>query len=272
MQRVLSPGLTPTTQDYFTLLRDRAQAAGERGNYAISAALVIRDRGLEVVAVGANTVFGSRDPSGHAEMNAIHLAHRLGAGERQRWELPAHVRDGSLLIRNIPRSAPETILYTTLEPCPMCTVCIINAGIQRVVIAAEDPPSGTLSPSRLRSLPPLWSELAGSIGLEVCFCQSTNPEDADTYLAPALHDELIGIFLASRKPLDRALGGEGVLDLRAIHMGAAQALSDGPLSDLLGSPLSQPPPLIQPPPRATGLEHGGGEHDQERRRKRNLKA
>lgn len=271
MQRALSPEGTFTAQDYFALLRDRAQAAGEHGNYAISAALVIRDRGLEVVALGANTVFGSRDPSGHAEMNAIRLAHRLGTGERQHRGLSARVRDDSLLIRKIPRSAPQTILYTTLEPCPMCTVCIITAGIQRVVIAAEDPPSGALSPSRLGSLPPLWSELAGSIGLEVSFCQSTNPEDTDTYLAPALHDELIEIFLASRKPLDRALGGRGVLDLRAIYMGAAQALSDRPLPSL-GSPLAQPPPLVQPPPRATGLEHSGGQHNQERRRKRDLKA
>jgi tRNA(Arg) A34 adenosine deaminase TadA len=240
VQRALSPESTFTAQDYFTLLRDRAQTAGERGNYAISAALVIRSQGLEVVTVGINTLFGSRDPSGHAEMNAIRLAQRLGARELAGAKLAGHIRERSLRIRRIPHAAPQTILYTTLEPCPMCTACIITAGIQRVVIAAEDPPSGALSPARLRELPPLWAQLAESHGLKACFCQSSNPEDSDTYLTPALRDELIEIFLASREPLDRALGDDGVLDLSAISTSAAQVLEDEPLSGL-GSPLAQPP-------------------------------
>jgi tRNA(Arg) A34 adenosine deaminase TadA len=232
VQRVLAPDRTSTAQDYFTLLRDRAQAAGELGNYAISAALVIRDQGLEIVTVGTNTLFRSRDPSGHAEMNAIRLAHRMGAQELDAVGLAEHIREGTLHIRRTSRSTPETVLYTTLEPCPMCTACIITAGIRRVVIAAEDPPSGALSPSRLRSLPPLWPELAESIGLEVYFCQSSNPEDTDTYLTPELHDGLIETFLASREPLDRALGSDGVLDLRAISTGAARVLDDHPQAGL----------------------------------------
>jgi tRNA(Arg) A34 adenosine deaminase TadA len=249
VQRALSPDRTLTAQDCFELLRERARAAGERGNYAISAALVIRDRGFEIVTVGVNTLFRSRDPSGHAEMNAIRLAHRLGAEDLNPFDLARHIQEGALRIRRIPNSAqttPQTTLYTTLEPCPMCTACIITAGIQRVVIAAEDPPSGALSPERLHSLPPLWAELADSLGLEVCFCQTTNPMETDTYLTPALHDELIEIFLASRKPLDRALGSDGVLDLRAIVMGAAQALENQPRTSL-GSALSpELPPTFRP--------------------------
>jgi tRNA(adenine34) deaminase len=232
VQQALTPDRASTAQDYFTLLRDRAQAAGRLGNYAISAALVIREGGIEIVTVGANTVFGSRDPSGHAEMNAIRLARELGEHEPPDAPvgLAERIREQSVIVRNAPHCRRETILYTTLEPCPMCTVCIITAGIQRVVIAAEDPPSGSLSSPRLRSLPPLWAELAESIGLEVCFCQSSSPESTDTYLAPALHDELIEIFLASREPLDRALGSDGVLDLSAISTNAARALAEEPRS------------------------------------------
>ncbi len=228
MQRALSPESTFTAQDYFTLLRDRAQTAREGGNYAISAALVIRCQGLEVVTVGINTLFGLRDPSGHAEMNAIRLAQRLGARELAGADLAELLREGSLRIGRVPHAATETILYTTLEPCPMCTACIITAGIRRVVIAAEDPPSGALSPARLRALAPLWGQLAESIGLRVSFCQSRNPEDGDTYLAPALRDELIELFLASREPLDRALGDNGVLDVGAISTSAARVLEGEP--------------------------------------------
>jgi tRNA(Arg) A34 adenosine deaminase TadA len=217
-----SPGQarTPGTQDYFELLRDRALRARDEGNYAISAALVIRERGVETVAIGANTVFGSRDPSGHAEMNAIRVARELGLrGAVRRSE-----DDESVIVRSIPGQERESILYTTLEPCPMCTVCIVNAGIQRVVVAAEDAPSGTMIEGRLQALPPLWPELAKAIELEVALCQSEDTADTATYLAPALRTELIDIFLNSREPLDLALSSEGVLDIQAITAGAEMRL------------------------------------------------
>jgi tRNA(Arg) A34 adenosine deaminase TadA len=208
-------------QHYFTLLRDRALAAGASGNYAIAAALAIREGGVEVVFVGANTVFASRDPSGHAEMNAIRLAWEVGAAEPRSDLLSQHVRDGSVLVRSAPHGERESILYTTLEPCPMCTVCIITAGIQRVVVAAEDPPSGSLITERLRSLPPLWPALAKSAGLQVSLCQSHDADDRSTYLPSELHRELIDVFLASRGPLDHELAEYGALDTRSIHARAA---------------------------------------------------
>lgn len=219
----------PCTQDYFELLRHRAIAARKEGNYAISAALVIRERGVETVALGANTVFGSHDPSGHAEMNAIRTARELGVRGASDRRSKA---DKSVLARSIAAQARETILYTTLEPCPMCTVCIINAGIQRVVIAAEDAPSGTMAAPRLKALPPLWPELAKKIALQVRFCQSEDPTDTDTYLAPALGKELVALFLDSRASLDRELSDEGVLDFQAITAGAEmRLLRNAPPSD-----------------------------------------
>lgn len=215
--QTLSSGRRLATNDYFALLRDHALLAGEQGNYAISAALVIRTGGIEVVTVGANTVFGSSDPSGHAEMNAIRLAHELGA----QGPTPGSPSERGVIVRRAPHTEREAILYTTLEPCPMCTVCIITAGIEQVVIAAEDPPSGSLSPERLHSLPPLWYELAHALGLRVTFCQSTDPTEMGSYLSPALHKELIEIFLMSRERLDRTLGTDGVLDLDKIGKHAA---------------------------------------------------
>lgn len=211
---------TDSASAYFGLLLERAIEAGRQGNYAISAALSARQSGSEVITLGANSLFGDRDPTGHAEMNAIRLAHRLGhAHEESLVDVPS----SDVVIRDAADERSEMVLYTTLEPCPMCTVAIINSGINRVVIAAEDPEAGSLSPQRLGSLPPLWPELADSIGLEVCFAQSQDPTQAMTYLEPQLRSELIEVFLHSRESLDQALADGGVLDLRAIQAYAERA-------------------------------------------------
>jgi tRNA(Arg) A34 adenosine deaminase TadA len=230
MHAAPSVDLEFAVQYYFTLLRDHALAADANGNYGISAALAIREGGVEIVFVGANTVFASRDPSGHAEMNAIRLAWEVGTAEPGSTLLAERVRDGSVVIRSAPHGEREAVLYTTLEPCPMCTVCVITAGIQRVVIAAEDPPSGSMVAERLHSLPPLWPELASSVGLEVSVCQSHDAGDHSTYLPSGLYKELIDIFLASRGPLDQALGEDGVLDIRAIHAHGASSQRNENLS------------------------------------------
>ncbi len=37
---------------------------------------------------------------------------------------------------------PDTSLYVTLEPCPMCAGAIIHARVNRVVFGARDPKGG----------------------------------------------------------------------------------------------------------------------------------
>jgi tRNA(Arg) A34 adenosine deaminase TadA len=206
---------SPKTQDYFGLLSARAEFAAQHGNYAISAALVIHEHGRETVFEGWNTLFAEQDPSGHAEMNAIRLAHAVASlpekaatalVERARAVDALHVREQG------DDGGTRRVLYTTLEPCPMCTVCLINAGIDHVVVAAQDPPSGSLELTRLRRLPPLWLELAEAGGLQVSFCQSTDTSDPLTFLPETLHDELLERFAESRAALDRTLGEGGVLN------------------------------------------------------------
>lgn len=207
-----------TTQDYFKLLLRRARSAAAEGNYAISAALVIREAGREAVFEGWNTLFAEGEPSGHAEMNAIRLAHAAARLPDQRSEaVIKRARElGALHMRAAPNGeAGERILYTTLEPCPMCTVCIINAGIDHVIVAAEDPPSGALENSRLRQLPPIWHYLAQAGGLRISFCQSADPCDTVTYIAEDLRQELVDRFHQSREALDQTLGDSGVLDFHA---------------------------------------------------------
>lgn len=69
----------------------------------------------ELIAVGHNTVLRDRDPTCHAEMNAIRNATKV---------LNSHVLEGCTL-------------YTTAEPCPMCLSAILWARIDRVIVGVD---------------------------------------------------------------------------------------------------------------------------------------
>jgi tRNA(Arg) A34 adenosine deaminase TadA len=196
----------PSTADRFTSLADIAQTARDRGDYAIAAAFVIRVDGREVTFFGKNSVFSHRDPIGHAEIDALRLAGRMAAGVTQ--------RDDSVEVRKAPGEADETTLYATFEPCPMCTVAAINARPDRIVIAVEDPPSGSMHPDRLAALPPIWGELAQTI--DIVFCQSERPQDTQTYLPPELLRRLTSLFVDNRGPLDELLAARGVIERDAV--------------------------------------------------------
>ena len=110
-------------QDCLTLCLD-AIAAGSLG-----IAAVLTDSTGAVLSRGRNQLFDSRDsPSpirntlvSHAEVNAI-----AALPEEYR-------RDKSI------------VLYTTVEPCPMCVGAIAMSPIKRVVIASRDPYAGAAS-------------------------------------------------------------------------------------------------------------------------------
>jgi len=95
-------------------LADRAEAAGE---VPVGALLVRRGR---VIGEGWNCPISSHDPTAHAEIMALRAAGRREANYR----------------------LPNSTLYVTLEPCPMCAGAIVHARVKRVVYAAPDPRSG----------------------------------------------------------------------------------------------------------------------------------
>jgi tRNA(adenine34) deaminase len=95
-------------------LAERAAAAGE---VPVGAVLVRDDR---VIGAGFNRVICDHDPTAHAEIVALRMAGLAESNYR----------------------LPGTTLYVTLEPCSMCAGAIVNARIQRVVYAADDPRTG----------------------------------------------------------------------------------------------------------------------------------
>lgn len=108
----IETGLAGTSSDtaYVRRAIELARQARGRGDHPFGALLVAAGR---IVAEAENTVVTGKDPTQHAEMNLVQAAWR---------QLPAEAI----------RSAT---LYTSTEPCPMCTGAIFWSGIRRMVFS-----------------------------------------------------------------------------------------------------------------------------------------
>lgn len=96
-----------------------AEAAVARDEVPIGAVIVEAATG-RVIARAGNRVEELRDPTAHAELLAIREAARILGAKR----------------------LPETELFVTLEPCPMCAQAASFARVARLVFAADDPKGG----------------------------------------------------------------------------------------------------------------------------------
>jgi tRNA(adenine34) deaminase len=96
---------------------DLAQEAAQAGEVPVGAVIV--RNGVEIAAC-ANAMRALKDPTAHAEMEAIRAAARAIGNER----------------------LDDCDLWVTLEPCPMCAGAIAHARIARVYYAAPDPKGG----------------------------------------------------------------------------------------------------------------------------------
>ncbi|MHC0039496.1 nucleoside deaminase [Pseudoneobacillus sp. C159] len=100
---------------FLELALEEAEMAFEEGTYPIGAVLV--DEKGKILAKGRNRVFSALDPTCHAEIDVIRKA-------------------GAQLMD--PRYKNKCTLYTSVEPCPMCSGALILADISRVVWALSD--------------------------------------------------------------------------------------------------------------------------------------
>lgn len=81
-------------------------------------ALVVRDG--QILGEGRNRCEELRDPLAHAEMEALAASLSLGGQGR----------------------LPDAVLYSSLEPCFMCTGALLHARVGRIVYGARDPKFG----------------------------------------------------------------------------------------------------------------------------------
>jgi len=111
--------LDPDDETLMDIALREADRAREADEVPVGCCIV---RGGRVIARAHNQRETLHDPTAHAEMIAITQAAEA-VGD---WRL-----DG-------------TVLYVTLEPCPMCAGAIVLARIPRVVFGVRDPKAGAV--------------------------------------------------------------------------------------------------------------------------------
>jgi len=106
--------MRPYDLDYLRKAIDVAARARKHGNHPFGALLV--DSGGKLLLEAENTVITDLDLTGHAETNLVRKASAAVLPE---------VRQGCTL-------------YTSTEPCAMCSAAIFWSGISRVVYALSE--------------------------------------------------------------------------------------------------------------------------------------
>lgn len=98
---------------------EEAKIADKINEVPVGAVITIDN---EIIAAAHNTRESTQDALGHAECNAIRLACQALSSRRLN----------------------NATIYVTLEPCPMCSGAIINAGINKVVFGTFDKENGAM--------------------------------------------------------------------------------------------------------------------------------
>lgn len=94
-----------------------AESAAKSGEVPVGAVVVKEG---EIIGCGSNHTVSEKDPTAHAEMEAVHEALKAVGG----WRLTG------------------CDIYVTLEPCAMCAGALVNARIKNIYIGTPDPKSG----------------------------------------------------------------------------------------------------------------------------------
>ena len=109
-----APPLPPADLDHLRRAIEISRAARDHGNHPFGAVLVGPDG--SVVLEAENTVVTERDVTGHAETNLVRLAARtIGPDELATYTV-----------------------YTSCEPCAMCSGAIYWAGVGHVVFGLSE--------------------------------------------------------------------------------------------------------------------------------------
>lgn len=114
----MGPGPDATDERWMGRALDLARQAEAAGEVPVGALLV---RNGDIVAEAHNASLSNHDPSAHAEIEVLRAAGKALGNYR----------------------LPDTTLYVTLEPCPMCAGALVNARVTRLVYGVGDPRVGS---------------------------------------------------------------------------------------------------------------------------------
>jgi tRNA(adenine34) deaminase len=109
----MSAGFMAEDERFMRAALAQADAAEQAGEVPVGAVLVHEGT---VIGEGANRPIAARDPTAHAEMEAL----RAAARTLENYRLPG------------------TTLYVTLEPCAMCAGALVVARVARLVFGTRD--------------------------------------------------------------------------------------------------------------------------------------
>ena len=113
-------------EKYMKMALEEAEKAGLRGEIPVGALLLKGDR---VIAKDHNRCIELSDPTAHAEILVL--------------------RKGGEVLRNY--RLTETVVYVTVEPCPMCVSAMVHGRISRLVFGSLEPKYGAVE-SKFRLL------------------------------------------------------------------------------------------------------------------------
>jgi len=116
----LTAAAAAVDRDWMRLALEQARAAAVLGEVPVGALLV--SAAGQMLARAGNACIRACDPTGHAEMLVLREAARRCRNYR----------------------LPDTTLYVTLEPCPMCAAALVQARVARLVFGALDPKAGAV--------------------------------------------------------------------------------------------------------------------------------
>ncbi len=161
--------------DAFVLVTVREGLLGGRErNGGIGACLVRKATG-EIIEKGHNRQYEPYFRSDlHAEMDLLDRYE-----ERVRKTRSRDPKDPTF--RN-PRNMEGLVLYTSVEPCPMCLGRIINSGVKEVYYAAPDIEGGMAR--RFQDLPPSWKAMARGMIIGPARCSPKLQEIARDLFRP----------------------------------------------------------------------------------------
>ncbi len=166
-----SPDPRNYPHDLFALETLREALKGRRGRNGGIGACLVRESDGAIVERGHNRQYAPYFRSDlHAEMDLL-------TRFEERLKIPRDSKEG---VWNPRRAYDGLMLFSSLEPCPMCLTRIINAGIKKVYFVAPDEKGGMAS--RLDMLPPFWRDLARQRTYAPALC------------SPALRDMALRLF------------------------------------------------------------------------------
>jgi tRNA(adenine34) deaminase len=106
-------------EKYMKMALEEAEKAGQGGEIPVGAVLL---KGDQVLAKDHNRCVELNDPTAHAEILVL--------------------RKGGKILRNYRLN--ETVLYVTVEPCPMCVSAMVHGRVGRLVYGVSEPKFGAV--------------------------------------------------------------------------------------------------------------------------------